>query len=178
MYCWGLSLILLVKYYRFKSPKTSTFAFIVLFFNGKYFHWKYAVFSSFLHMSIFSSPLFFNLFIYFTPFVSLQRAPVWSLASAVSSCPLATANQPWLLCSACSGESASLPGTPWMCWPLSSTPLTKGRQFRHAVTSPRHCEGTVSGAEWRVEWCHICCPTMTYRDGWHWGVKSLAVHVM
>lgn len=78
------------------------------------------------------------------PLSTLQRAPVWFLASAVSSCPLATASQPWLLCSACSGESASPPGMPWMCWLLSSTLLTRGRPIRHAQKSPWRCADRVS----------------------------------
>lgn len=114
-------------------------------------------------------------------FVPLQRAPVWSPASAVSSCPLATVNRPWLLCSACSGESASLPGTHWTCWPWSSTHPTRGRPLRHALKSAWHLRR-------RGQWCWMTC-WMTSRelpcvdwparsDGWHCGVKSLVVRVM
>lgn len=125
--------------------------------------------------------LFFHLSFPPLPFVSLQRAPVWSPASAVSSCPLATANRPWLLCSACSGESASLPGTHWTCWPWSSTHPTRGRPLRHALKSAWHLRR-------RGQWCWMTC-WMTSRelpcvdwparsDGWHCGVKSLVVRVM
>ena len=125
--------------------------------------------------------LFFHVFFPPIPFVSLQRAPVWSPASAVSSCPLATANRPWLLCSACSGESASLPGTHWMCWPSSSTHPTRGRRFKACPE--------ISLTQWScVQWCWMtCCMTSqelpcldwpARRDGWHCGVKSLVVPLM
>lgn len=97
----------------------------------------------------------FNL-MYF--FFHLQRAPVWSPASAVSSCPLATASQPWSLCSACLEGSALPPGTPWMCWPWSSTPPTRGALATHAKHRLISPIGTVTVAEWRVGWCHVGRP--------------------